>query len=784
MKLMKYVVAALAFVAAVGCTHEPDVAVVESKAPVIATHNDVVVNNVTESETFSLTWSSARMGEGTLYHVYASNGGDFVELGYTQECHFTTTNIAILEQFGITKMGEYEFDFKVEAVSLGGVMLASEVVTIKFDYDKTAYLYILGDYQGWQVDDASSRLLQGEDGIFRGFLHDTTGGGFKICTQNNFDGTNYGWADDAISTDGGAGNITLTKGLYYVEFDEENLELFTIAITNVSLIGEAVGGDWNTDITMAYDEGSKTWKGVADVQPEKEYKIRFNNAWDIVIGDEKYNFSLGTDASNLEMGAGSGSLTTGEEGGITGFTLSIFDYPYTITIGTIEENDEKLYVVTSYPEWNYLTAPAMQGIYHTETVMEGDKEKHNTIFDNAFWGLTALPTDAQDPKVVLARMQTDLATRYAGDATAMTAYAAGEEVEPMATNAGITIYHADMTEGAMKMRQVAVEKISIVGAFNSWNVEDTTVEFAPVEEGKTNKWTLTHTFENDGEFKIAFDHNWSAQVDEVEMQTSLGGSCTDLRIGSQTNLYINAGEHTLELNLATTPITLAIDGKVADISPAPELLEITGSFAHYGWSNSPYLTNVDGEKPNLYEGILDMYKPADSTAENAEFKITYKNQSAWFSTPTTSTASPYVFNIEGNGDNMKIPFGLYYWNVDWNPIDGNGVATATEMVSVNLIGMVEGTEWSQDFALESDGAGLYSGEYTISGEFKVRFHEADFTDDTAWKYSIGNAGTADVTVGETTACRWNSGNFNVAEGKYLVEVNLAVTPATITLTAK
>ena len=479
---------------------------------------------------------------------------------------------------------------------------------------------------------------------------------------------------------------------------------------------------------------------------------------------------MGGDAADLAL-KGS-NLKTGEEGGITGFTLSLFDYPYTISTGTIEEDDEKLYVVTSYPEWNYLTAPAMQAIY-------GDNG-----FTNAFWGLTALPADAQEPKVVLSRMQTDLATRYAGDAAAMTAYVGGEEVEPMATSAGITLYHATINDDEKKLTQLAVEKISIVGAFNGWNVEDTSVEFAPVEEGKTDKWTLTHTFDGDGEFKIAFDHKWNTQVNGVEMQTTLGGSCTDLRIGSQTNLYINAGEHTLELNLATTPITLSIDGKVADISPAPELLEITGSFAHYVWSNSPYLTNVDGGNPNLYEGILDMYKPAESTAESAEFKITYKNQSAWFSTPTASTASPYVFNIDGNGDNMKIPFGLYYWNVEWNPIEGKGVATATEMVSVNLIGNVEGTVWSQDFALASNGAGLYSGEYAINGEFKVRFHEADFTGETEWKYSIGNAGTADVTVGEATACRWNGGNFKVAEGKYLVEVNLAVTPAIITLTAK
>lgn len=785
MKLMKYFVAALAFVAAVGCTHEPDVAVVESQAPQIAAHNDVVVNNLTESEQFSLTWSSARLGEGTVYTVLADGGNGFVELGQTSECHYTTTNIAILEQFGFVKMGEYSVDFKVKASSAAAVELESEAITVNFDYNKTAYLYILGDYQGWGNTNPCSRLLQGEDGIFRGFFHDTTGGGFKICTQYGWDGTNYGWADEAISTDGGAGNITLAKGLYYVEFDEENLELLTIPVTAVSLIGEGVG-DWSTDVTMAYDAASKTWKGVANVNAEKEYKVRFNNAWNVVVDEKEYDFSLGGDAADLALKGG--NLKTGEEGGITGFTLSLFDYPYTISTGTIEEDDEKLYVVTSYPEWNYLTAPAMQGIYHTEKVMEGDTEKDKTIFDNAFWGLTALPLDAQEPKVVLSRMQTDLATRYAGDAAAMTAYTGGEEVEPMATSAGITIYHATINDDEKKLTQLAVEKISIVGAFNDWNVEDTSVEFAPVEAGKTDRWTLTHTFDGDGEFKIAFDHKWNAQVNGVEMQTTLGGSCTDLRINGG-NLVMTKGEHTLELNLGVSPMTLSIDGKVADLSLAPKLLEVTGCFAQYNWNvegypASPQLTNVNGDNANLFEGIIDMYKPAESTAEKAEFKITYLNFASWFGGTTSSEASPYVYEVGGSDANMTIPFGLYYWNVEWNATAKTGTATATEMVSVNLIGQVEGTEWSQDFALASNGSGLYSGEYAINGEFKVRFHEADFTDETAWKYSIGNAGTADVTVGEATACRWNGGNFKVAEGKYLVEVNLAVTPATITLTAK
>ena len=71
MKLMKYMLAALAFVAAVGCSHEPDAISVEPQKPVIARHNDVMVNALTENEIFSITWSKSRTGEGTKYVVSA-----------------------------------------------------------------------------------------------------------------------------------------------------------------------------------------------------------------------------------------------------------------------------------------------------------------------------------------------------------------------------------------------------------------------------------------------------------------------------------------------------------------------------------------------------------------------------------------------------------------------------------------------------------------------------------------------------------------------------------------
>ena len=747
---MKYMLAAFAFVAAIGCSHEPDAISVVPQKPVITRHNDVMVNALTESETFSLTWSKSRTGEGTSYVVSADAGQGYQELATTTECYYNTTNAELFAAFGISTKGTYDINFKVEAQSPQGYF-ASEPATVKFIYDKIAYLYMLGAYQGWSNENPCSRLLQGEDGIFRGFLN-ATESEFKICTQYGWDGTNYGMADGAISADGGAGNISLEKGLYYLEFDAENLALVAIPATHVGIIGEAVGG-WDKDYAyMEYDAESNSWLGAANVVEGKEYKIRFNEAWNVVVDGKEYDFSLGGDVKDLAF---KGSNLKAEGSGIFNFRLSIFDYPYTISTEEMSEKEDVLYVVEN---GDYTNGAAMQGLWKDDA------------FTNTYCGMLDMDADGD---FLFSRLRSALGTRFGGSVDALVSYAGGADAEGIAAAKGLHYVYADLNN--MTSTVIDINSVGLVGALNGWNA-GAPIEFAYDAASKSYK--AEANVASDGEFKIVMNKMWNTQVAGVEHQMSLGGSCTNMQINGG-NLFITAGQHTFELTFGKI-ITLAIDGKVADLSANPDYLEVTGAFAHYNWNlgdPTPAIRPFKGEA-NRYAGFVDMYQPAGNEATEAEFKITYPGFSTWLG-GALQEGTTYVYEVgAAMGDNMKIPFGLYFWDVKLDAQAKTASATATPITQVALIGNVNGSSWDQDVDLTAQGEGVYTGEATISPECKVRMNGS-------WDFNLGLA--ADVTFALDTelALAPDGGNINVGDaGDYTFTLNLAKSPNTITISKK
>ncbi|WP_418983023.1 hypothetical protein [Alistipes sp.] len=768
MKMMKYVLSAFAMLTlAAACNHDPDEISISSNDPKIAAHNDVVVNENTVDETFTLVWTPARFGEATdvTYTVSAKNGsGSYVELGSTAACNFSCTNQDIFSALGIRLTGSYGVTFKVDARSALGER-ASAPLTLNFLYTKITYLWIFGTYQDWDTSGGPvSRLLQDDKGIFKGFLQLPADGEFKLSSQPNWDGHSYGpgEAEGTLAADI-PDNFSAEAGLYYVEVNLDAMTYVLLPLTSVSLIGEAVGG-WNDgdDVPMVYNAAAKSWTVIANVVSGKEYKIRFNNMWDIPFEGGTYNCSLGGDPAGLKI-ASNDNLKSDTDG-ITGFTLSLFDYPYTLTVGEVPEDDTKLYVASSADDWNYLSAPLLQAIY-AETTPTG-----------AFWGLLPLPDAAQHPQILLSRIQSPLGTRFGGSASALVKYAAGEEAAPIDFMGGLNFLYADLNESAMKLTSLPVITVSAVGSFNNWNAADG-LAFTQVTPGNNDKWTATHTFPADGEFKIVFNGAFNVVLDGIELQTSLGGSCKDLRVNGG-NLIMLAGEHTLELDLRSVPMTLAIDGKIADMELSPEYLEVTGSFAHYNWNlgdPSPKLTvfhaGGDDVNKNRFTGFVDMYKPAAATGDATEFKITYPNWSTWLG-GTLQDGTTYVFDISGAaGDNMTIPYGVYFWDVTLSdPAQKLGVATAVPITSVGLIGDACQFGWNDQVPLTYDPADhLYKGTIQLfDGTLKVRCNDN-------WDYNLGGALDALTPDGQ---------NIVVDRGTYDVALDLAHSPNTLTLTAK
>lgn len=529
MKIWKYILSAAALLALGACNHDADEMVIPTRNLDIANHSNLIVSDLTAAEEFSLTWSAAKFGVETEveYAVSAAvNGGEAVTLATTSDLYYSTTNAELLAALAISMGGEYAVDFTVTATAaVEGLESVSDTISLTITLDKEAILYVVGGYQGWNPAGACSRLLAGEDGIFRGFVNilaDTEGKNeVKFTTQQNWSGTNYGMAEGAISTAPDAGNIVLAVGLHYIHFDLANLKLVDVPLTSIGLIGEAVGG-WDADAAkFTFDAEKGVWTAVVEnVVAEKEYKVRFNDMWDVVDAENNaYNISLGGEANNLVMGGG--NLKAGYNGKVT-FTLNLFDAPY--TLAEAGPAPTLLHIIGGYQGWNHGNAHStikgeggvLTGYFYVPNA-ESKEFKFCTDlnWDGINYGMTAdgvISTDGGAGNITL---------------------------EP-------GLWHIKFDYYANTLTTTAITKVGLIGngdAFGGWGTD---VEMTYNETTQT--WNAT--IENvpaDNEYKVRFNADWGI---------NLGGDATDLTQDGANLKTVKSGTVTYELNIFAHPYTI------------------------------------------------------------------------------------------------------------------------------------------------------------------------------------------------------------------------------------
>ena len=164
-------------------------------------------------------------------------------------------------------------------------------------------LYMAGDANGWnQID-----YLSGEDGVnYTGFMY-LNQNGFKFCTQQNWDGTNYG-AD--FNTAGDAADIKMTEaaGYYKVDVDLDSKSYVLTPITTIGIIGSASPNGWDSDVDMTYvPYNAETkepgyWEAKDITLASGEIKFRANDDWAINWGGDTNALTQGGDNISVEAG--------------------------------------------------------------------------------------------------------------------------------------------------------------------------------------------------------------------------------------------------------------------------------------------------------------------------------------------------------------------------------------------------------------------------------------------------------------------------------------------------
>ena len=175
---------------------------------------------------------------------------------------------------------------------------------VKLDVNNMVYtiskptLYLAGDVNGWKQ---ATALMLNNAGKYTGYVYVNTNG-FKFSSQADWNGTNYGAGatNGILSTDGGAGNLTVSEnGLYYASVDVSNLSYALTQITSMSIIG-SVKGNWDTDVDMTYNSADNSYSVTADLKAGV-FKFRINHGWDLNLGGT--TDALSQDGDNINLAA-------------------------------------------------------------------------------------------------------------------------------------------------------------------------------------------------------------------------------------------------------------------------------------------------------------------------------------------------------------------------------------------------------------------------------------------------------------------------------------------------
>lgn len=205
-----------------------------------------------------------------------------------------------------------------------------EEMTYEFELlTRPEYLYTPGGFNDWSQDASAYMQYDTKNDVSKGYygFFGVDASGFKVCTEPSWDNAvTYG----AVSADPALeGNFVLgqdgqninvpTPGMFWasVQYDEASGALTTYKltpVTSVGIIGSFAASGWGTDVEMTTADDGITWTAEVTFAAGDQWKIRFNNAWDLSLGAEPGNVNHavldGDNYSAAEAGTFIVTLTT------------------------------------------------------------------------------------------------------------------------------------------------------------------------------------------------------------------------------------------------------------------------------------------------------------------------------------------------------------------------------------------------------------------------------------------------------------------------------------------
>lgn len=223
--------------------------------------------------------------------------------GTTQSYTVGSLN-AILLTMGLSYDNPTDLEVRVKSAVAANSVTYTNVLTLTVKpYKLASSVYVPGAYQGWSPSTADSLVSLNSNNVYDGYIGFTPGNlDFKITPKKVWD-VAYGDAGGGkVSTSGG--NLSVpSAGLYKLHL---NLNPDTLTFTATkqiwAVIGDATPGGWDKDTDMDYDASSKTYSVTVALIAGKQFKFRFNHAWDSNLGGTPT--SLTQNGANIDVAVG------------------------------------------------------------------------------------------------------------------------------------------------------------------------------------------------------------------------------------------------------------------------------------------------------------------------------------------------------------------------------------------------------------------------------------------------------------------------------------------------
>ena len=296
------------------CKKESEVYTVKSDASVTglaASNSNIVLTESAENDTVArFSWAASDFGNNNpvTYTLQLSTpadtaGGWAKAKSYiveSNELKYGFTGKALngillgMEMPGETA-ADVVFRVKAEVKQFNGststippvfsVPVKIKVTPYSGDVVYSSFLWVPGNYQGWNPGAAPKLVSVKSDKIFEGYV-DLQAGEFKLTAQPNWEPMAYGDGGDEklIEANYAGGNFNASSSGYYFLYANLNTMKYKFIKTAWGVIGDATPGGWDNDTDLTYDSNTKKWSVTLVLKAAGSFKFRANDAWQMAMG--------------------------------------------------------------------------------------------------------------------------------------------------------------------------------------------------------------------------------------------------------------------------------------------------------------------------------------------------------------------------------------------------------------------------------------------------------------------------------------------------------------------